>query len=438
MYYFLNMNEIMRKLYYKPNFKSFAFLPLMLALVGSGLFFGCSDNEFEPLTDRDVAMVQLEDAWVIDPYRHFSQYKFTLSNKQIFQIPMPLSEIHSNASVVKYHISLHRLEYTTTYKGQEITASGLIILPISPEHPAPILSYHHGPIFAERDVPSNLSNEPGANATYQLLPALVLGANGFITFVPDYIGHGSSSAILYADHLYEPAANAVVDMLLAGREFLRQKEVEFDEEKLFLAGYSSGGYVTMAAQKAIEENPQWKLPLTASAPGGGNYDLSLGLPEATVGGQLMYPNTLSRRLVAWNEYYWQRPLTDFFQEPYASHVSWLFNGELDFDETNEYLIANEFELMNHEFLMRLNNGQEKILDADVLANRLTNWQPKVPTRIYKGSYDQFDVAQAEYDIFLKKYLVNPDLVQLVPFDGKRQMNGAFPYLEAVVEWFNSF
>lgn len=43
--------------------------------------------------------------------------------------------------------------------------------------------------------------------------------------------------------------------------------------QLFLAGYSEGGYATLATQKTIEENYQNELTVTASAFGAGAYDM---------------------------------------------------------------------------------------------------------------------------------------------------------------------
>lgn len=424
----------MKKLYLKP--------PVLLLFVTAALelTFACSDPEFDRQRIQDVPLVRLKDAWMIDPYRHLPEYKFTLSNKNIFHIPAEGTDLNTKAEIVKYHVSLQKLEYPTTYKGKEITASGLIILPITPDVAPPIVSFHHGAIFAERNVPTNLSLTDSLEnlANFHILPALVLAGNGFITFVPDYIGHGSSSHILHPDHLYKPSADAVIDMLLAGREFLREEEILFDENKLFLAGYSEGGYVTMAAHKAIEEHPELGLPLTASAPGGGNYNLSLDIPEIEDSNVILMPNSFSRRMVAWNEYYFNRPLTDFFQEPYATHVSHIFKGEFDFSETNEYLTSHVPKLLNHDFLRRIERGEEKEINEALSANSLTNWRPKVPLRIYKGTFDKYETAQEEYDVFIKKQLADPAVVVLVPLEKQNHFGAAYPYLAEIIKWFHTF
>ncbi len=365
-------------------------------------------------------------------------YKFTLTNKNIFKIPTSQTQLHTRADIVKHHVSVHKLEYSTTFKGERITASGLMILPIDTNRAHSLLSYHHGSIFAERNAPSNLTDSLEAFASFHILPALVFAANGYITFVPDYIGHGEASAHLYPDHLYLPAADAVVDMLLAGREFLELRGIPYNLNRLFLAGYSEGGYVTMAAQKALEQRPGLDLTLTASSVGGVALDLSLGLPEINDADLIVAPNVFCRRLVAWNDYYWHRPLTDFFQEPFASRMEWIFNGELDFEETNDQLTTNMYQLMNLEFVRRVSDGEEPGIYEALYVNRLNHWKPETPTRIFKGDQDQYEQAEKEYAVFIDDYRVNPEVVRLVPIEGQNHYGAAYPFVEETLSWFNSF
>ena len=70
-------------------------------------------------------------------------------------------------------------------------------------------------------------------------------------------------------------------MLKAAKELAQQNNISFNK-KLFLAGYSEGGYATMAAHKAIEENGLDGFELVASFPGAGAYDLK-GVQEHIFG-----------------------------------------------------------------------------------------------------------------------------------------------------------
>lgn len=421
-----NEPDNMKKFYGYPFFILFL-IPL----------FKCADPDFDEQINTNIKVISLNDAWIIDPYRDLPEYLFTLTNKNIFQIPAAETTLNSNANIVKYHVSIHKLNYATTYRNEKITASGLIILPIDTGVTHSIVSYHHGPIFEEKLVPSNITDSLQSLTSFHILPALILAANGYITFVPDMIGHGASSFYIYPDHLYQPAADAVIDMQLAGRKFLKDNDIPFDQN-LFLAGYSEGGYVTMAAQKAIQEGPDLGFSVTASAPGGASFNLNLGVPEIIRSDYLLFPNIFARRIAAWNEYYWQRPLTDFFQEPYASDITWIFDGELGFEETNQYLTTDTYSLLSKEFVERFSKGEEQELIAALTANSVNFWKPEAPTHIYKGSQDNYELSEKEYDIFLNDYHVDPDVVQLIPIEDESHLGAAYPYLEATIEWFQTF
>ncbi len=59
------------------------------------------------------------------------------------------------------------------------------------------------------------------------------------------------------------------DMLKATKEFLTNEEVKANN-KLFLLGYSEGGYATLALQKYLEDKGD--LSITHSLPGAGAYN----------------------------------------------------------------------------------------------------------------------------------------------------------------------
>src|SRR5690606_25925463 len=101
---------------------------------------------------------------------------------------------------------------------------------------------------------------------------------GYATFIPDYLGYGASTQILHPYYNERYSAMAVIDMIKAGKIFCKNEDIPVSD-KLFLAGYSEGGYVTLAAQKEIESNPAHNLKITAVAAGAGGYDLTAMLAD---------------------------------------------------------------------------------------------------------------------------------------------------------------
>src|SRR4029078_9011448 len=127
-------------------------------------------------------------------------------------------------------------------------------------------SFQHGTIAAHSQAPSVLP----LNSSELILYA-ALASPGFITDAPDFIGFGSSSNVMHPYYVQDLTASAVIDMLKAAKELAREKGITFNS-KLFLSGYSQGGYATMATHKAIEKNGLDGYDLIASFPSSGGYD----------------------------------------------------------------------------------------------------------------------------------------------------------------------
>ena len=169
--------------------------------------------------------------------------------------------------VPRYAVASYRLEYLTIdADGQEVRASGLVSVPQKAAGAAsPVLSYQHGTIFRDAEAPSN-------NAVASEV-AVVLASLGFIVVAPDYVGFGASRGTPHPYLLAAPAAAVTVDFLTAARTWRTQTGVA-DNGQLFLTGYSEGGYVTMAAHRALQTTGSPHLQqLRMVVPGAGPYNV---------------------------------------------------------------------------------------------------------------------------------------------------------------------
>lgn len=169
--------------------------------------------------------------------------------------------------VPRYSVTSYRLEYLTTDSdGQQVRASGLVSVPQKPAgSKSPVLSYQHGTIFRDAEAPSN-------NAVASEV-AVVLASLGYIVLAPDYVGFGASKGKAHPYLLSGPSAAAAVDFLTAARTWRGQASVA-DNGQLFLTGYSEGGYVTMAAHRAMQGGGSSHLQnLRMVVPGAGPYNV---------------------------------------------------------------------------------------------------------------------------------------------------------------------
>ncbi len=390
---------------------------LSAVLAMSGWFSGC--KEAEVLEEKPVQEVQkdlLVSAEKLTTIQAASLRQIAVSNGQ--------SQL---ATLVKYDVDVYRLTYLTTYNGQEMKASGLMVLPLNLTSAAPILSAHHGTTFDQKYAPSNfqLSSLTGFEA---------FGAAGYLTLVPDFIGYGVSRQVLHPYYDMKHSGTAVVDMIKAGKSFFRKNNIKASD-KLFLAGYSEGGYVTLAAQKELEEHPEHGLTVTASGAGAGGYDLEGMLGRVVSGKPYDYPANLAFILQAYNQTYgWNRPLTHFFREPNATRIQELIDGTRTSGSINSALDKDPAKLFNPTFLAALKGDGEQALKQALKRNSLKNWEPKSPTRLYHGTADTmvpFENSQVTVDAM--KAAGAPDL-KFIPIKGGTHFSSLEPMIKDLIPW----
>jgi pimeloyl-ACP methyl ester carboxylesterase len=180
--------------------------------------------------------------------------------------------------VATYDVATYRLTYLTLdAEGREQRASGLMAVPAKPAGArSPVLSWQHGTLFRDAEAPSN-SLAPGE------LP-IQLAAAGYFVVAADYVGYGVSKGVPHPYLLSAPTASAVLDLLVAARNW-RLRQGVAGNGQLFLAGYSEGGFATVAAHRALQAGPHAAGSnlavqlgeLVAVVPGAGPYHLAATL-----------------------------------------------------------------------------------------------------------------------------------------------------------------
>lgn len=130
----------------------------------------------------------------------------------------------------------------------------------------PVLLYAHGTSVLKSTDMADL------NATEPLLIAGMFAAQGYIVVAPNYVGYAGSTA---GYHPYLDAAQQSADMidaLRAARSVFASINVG-TSSRLLVTGYSQGGYVALATQRAMQTTLASEFNLTAAAPMSGPYAL---------------------------------------------------------------------------------------------------------------------------------------------------------------------
>ncbi|WP_347157228.1 lipase family protein [Pontibacter chitinilyticus] len=331
---------------------------------------------------------------------------------------------------IKYDVAIYKLVYYTTYQGKQIKASGLVCVPKNMSSPAALVSMQHGTIFSNQEAPSNYS---------VISDQQLLAATGYITLIPDYIGFQESKAAFHPYFDQQHSALAVIDMIKAAKAFCKDKDFALND-KLFLVGYSEGGYVTLAAQKEIETHPEYGLTVTASAAGAGGYDVPGLLGIVTSGQPYYFPASLAYLLLAYNYTNdWKRPLTEIFQEPYASQLPKLFNGSTDGMAINNQLPIDPQKLFTAAFYNGLkDDGKEQQLKKALAENSLLNWAPQSPTRLYHGDADEIISFQNSKHTYQRFSEQGATQLNFITIPGGTHESSYTPMMQSVVPWFKLF
>ena len=328
--------------------------------------------------------------------------------------------------LINYDADVYELIYLTEFKGELIRASALVSVPIGDE-PFPILNANHGTIFANDEAPTS------STVSIEML----LGTTGYITVIPDFIGYGISKRFLHPYYVKEYEAGAVLDAINAANEMVESLEINLSD-KLFLFGYSEGGYVTMAVQRALEFDKELQNKITASAIGAGGYDINDVMSNILAKEEYFAPGYLAFVVHAYNTTYdWDIPLDEIFNEPYASEIPELFNGDYHFDQVNASLTNSIADLFNPEFLEDMKNQRHPLYDPAFKENSLLDWAPQSPTRLFHGTEDgvvPFENSELTFQTLQKNGAA--DLEFIIRYGGTHGTT-ITPMIEYVIPWFES-
>jgi hypothetical protein len=222
----------------------------------------------------------------------------------------------------KCAVNVYQIKYETVGgQNEATTASGALMMPSGTDPacqgPRPILMYAHG---TSSDKAFNIANLPEAGEGQ--LVATLFAAQGYVVVAPNYAGYDTSTLS------YHPYLNAtqqsddMIDALSAARSALpvAASTSVTDSGKLFLTGYSQGGFVAMATLRAMQAS---NMTVTAAAPMSGPYALAafgdaVFLGEVNASGPPNLVAVVTSYQHAYGDLYTNA--SDIFEQQYAGDV----------------------------------------------------------------------------------------------------------------------
>jgi len=221
-------------------------------------------------------------------------------------------------------VDFYYLKFYTVGAANEATqSSGALMVPTGAapacSGPRPIVLYAHS---TWTDKTSNIADITNLSNTEGALIAAMFAAQGYIVVAPNYAGYDGSTLG------YHPFLNAsqqsgeMMDILEAARTALPKtfSASTTDNGQLFVTGYSEGGFVAMATQRALQAAG---ATVTAAAPMSGPYALE-AFADAIFYGNVDLSSTVFAPLLsasyqhAYGNIY--AATTDIYSTAYATHI----------------------------------------------------------------------------------------------------------------------
>ena len=293
-------------------------------------------------------------------------------------------EVSEIRSFIMSDIVVYKMVYKTTIEGQEIKASGLICVP-SVAGDYPVLSFQNGTNTVNAYSPSEFPSD----YSYQFVE--LIASMGYIVVIADYPGFGESSRIPHPYLVAQPTIRSLVDMQYAVKELVNSELPGITlKNEYYLIGYSQGGWATLALHKALELDYAEDFNLRGSACGAGPYDIYLLMQEimnVTIYPMPVYLGYIVNAYINYNQF--SNPVTDIFNEPYASKISSLYNGLLTSEQINNQLTTSITELVNPGFYSDFTTAAQYSSIRDALSdNSITAWHSYKPLFLFHGEEDR--------------------------------------------------
>jgi pimeloyl-ACP methyl ester carboxylesterase len=257
----------------------------------------------------------------------------------------------------------------------------------------------------------------------------------------DYLGFGESAQILHPYYHRESNDASVADLIHACDElFIHDKIKALDNGRLLMMGYSQGGWATLSALHALENDQSLAKEIMAASCGAGAYDVvevakyifQLDVYPAPFYLPYFIESHIRNGLL--NE-----SLQKYFKEPYASLIPGLFDGSKSGGAINAQLTDSVPLLITSDLREHFETGTDfQSLRDELSINSMDAWPSVTRLMFFHGEKDK-DVPSFEsqhiYDAFIQQGL-SPSQVQLITIDSLDHGTGLIPWVIATITWFN--
>ena len=231
-------------------------------------------------------------------------------------------------------VDFYYMKFWTVGGAAEATqSSGAMMVPTGGagcSGPRPVVLYAHGTNTSKT---LNIADVTDPSNSEGVLIAATFAAQGYIVVAPNYAGYDISTLGYHPFLNAEQQSGEMINILAAARTALPETltSATSDNGQLFVTGYSEGGHVAMATQRALQAAG---ATVTAAAPMSGPYALeafgdAIFFGSVNLGSTVFAPLLVSSYQHAYGNLY-SAP-SDIFSTTYATGIDTLLPNALPLD-----------------------------------------------------------------------------------------------------------
>lgn len=320
------------------------------------------------------------------------------------QITTQAGALASVVGAAKCDVSIASIGYQTVGgRGEATTGTAAVMVPTGQaagcSGARPVVLYAHGTNFDK-----NMNMAAVATTAEGGLVLAAFAAQGYVVVAPNYTGYGASTLPYHPYLNAEAQSSDMVDALRATRSLMGQISTTTSLGRaLFTSGYSQGGHVAMATQRALQQTYAGEFTVSGSAPMSGPYALATLMEQSWGGGQqiagasLFLPMILDSYQASYGNLY--TSTADVYQPPYQTIIPGLFPS------TNQAAAIAQVPAgadSSYRTLFDQGDGSPFIIKssyhsqtstpgnplyAAATRNDLTGWTPATPMQMCYGALD---------------------------------------------------
>lgn len=302
---------------------------------------------------------------------------------------------------VRYSVKVFAVTFSSeSFDGTESVESGLVILPVAQTNgecapmPLALLSIQHGTIFTRAQSPSNFTFSLFTNNP-ESYTGLVAAGMGYAVVMPDYSGLGVDDSTVHLLCHARSLANSVLNMVRAGEQLLETMPTVYQwDQRLFLAGYSEGGYASLAAGRFIQQYCRKEYSVTGIASMAGPANLSSVMKDIVLEDE-RYPHLdfLAYLIFGYNSVYnWFEDPEEAFLPPYNDTLPLLIDGEHNEDQIRNALsntgVGQPSSILTQRVFRELRDPGSAVYRALAQNDLHNTWVPNMPIWMAHSAEDE--------------------------------------------------